>query len=156
MIIYCRYKCFVAIPIVLQMTYYVGRILLSMVLKSVSKFVGYKSRCLDLFRFTYQFLFVWVIFKKNIGWEYRNELYRTISGIFPHQHERNKSACAPLTSYSCTPRKWLLPACRFINVLTLNSCERGKLGRIHLRATSCCVLRCLHGCQRCQKAGETF
>jgi hypothetical protein len=56
----------------------------------------------------------------RIGWEYRNERYRNISSIFPHQQEHKISACAPLTFPSCTARKWLSPICRFVNVLSLN------------------------------------
>jgi hypothetical protein len=51
--------------------------------------------------------------------EYRNQLFRDISGIFPLQHERKIRACSPLTFPSCLARKWLSPTC-FVNVLSLN------------------------------------
>jgi hypothetical protein len=51
---------------------------------------------------------------------YSNERYRTISSIFHLQHERKISACAPLTTPSCTARIWLLPTCPFVSVLSNN------------------------------------
>jgi len=56
---------------------------------------------------------------RRIGRKYRNEHYRTISGIFHPQNECNISACAPLTFPSWIARKWLSLTC-FVNVLSLN------------------------------------
>jgi transposase len=81
---------------------------------------------------------------RRIEREYRNERYRTVSGIFPLQHEGKICTDAPLTFPLCTARKWLSPTCHQRAVIQFRAKE-GKLGRSHLRATSWCVWRCLHG-----------
>jgi hypothetical protein len=98
----------------------------------------------------------WAVRLRRIGLEYHNEPHRTISGIFPLQQDVKLAHAHLLRSRhvmrenACHRHVVSLRRCQWI------SCEGGKLGRSHLRATLWCVWRCLHGCQQCQKVGETF
>jgi hypothetical protein len=77
---------------------------------------------------------------RRTGNEYCNVSYRTISSVFHLQHECKISACAPLTFPSCTARKWLSHQHVFSSTYChWISCDRGKLGRSHLSATSWCT-----------------
>jgi hypothetical protein len=78
--------------------------------------------------------------------EMGNERYRTIGGIFPFQHERKIGAWAPLTFPSCTARKWLSSACRFVIEFPVK--ERNSAGVI------CEWLHGVYGYRQYQKVGE--
>jgi hypothetical protein len=57
---------------------------------------------------------------QRIGQEYCNQRYRTISSIFPLQHECKISIAASLMFSSCTVRKWMSPTYCFETMLSLN------------------------------------
>jgi hypothetical protein len=83
------------------------------------------------------------------GWEYGNERYCTISGIFPLQHECKISACAHLTMH-CEEMAVTDMSFRHRAVIEFLVKELNSVGVVYER---------LHGvyvCRQCQNVGETF